>query len=177
LSQREISEAAWWDDVWQTLPRERTSLGSKHARNFNFQFAGRPEDLTELLSGHGWQVSEPANWRWLILAMNPDATNKTLPPLKKDYLGHADTLLLHRDGDDPKQQETMRIWDSGVRLKPSGQALYLGQISNERLVQRFHIYSYWSATSINDKHVAYLADEAKGWSIKWADPTMLLIKE
>jgi undecaprenyl-diphosphatase len=177
LSQREISEVAWWDDVWQTLPRERTSLGSTHARDFNFQFAGDPDSLTKLLAGHGWEVSEPANWRWLILAMNPDATNKTLPPLKKDYLGHADNLLLHRIGDNPVMQETLRLWDSGVRLKPSGQALYLGQISNEKLVQRFHSYSYWSATSINDKHVAYLAEDAKGWDTRWADPSMLLIRQ
>lgn len=177
LSKREISEVAWWKDVWQTLPRQRTSLGSRHARDFNFQFAGSPANLTKLLVGHGWKVSEPANWRWLILSMNPNATNLTLPPLKKDYLGHADNLLLHRIGDNPDQQETIRIWDSGVRLKPSGQALYLGQVTTEKLVQRFHIYSYWSATSINDQHVANLADEAKGWSTKWADPTMLLIRE
>ena len=90
--------------------------------------------------------------------MNPDATNETLPPLRKDYLGHADTLLLHRIGVNPLMQETLRLWDSGVRLKPSGKALYLGQVSNEKLVQRFHTYSYWSATSIDDQHLAQLAE-------------------
>jgi len=177
LSQREISEVAWWKDAWQTLPRERTSLGSRHARDFNFQFAGEPQRLAELLKPYGWEVSEPANWRWLMLSMNPDATNQSLPPIKKDYLGHADTLLLHRLGNDSSQQETMRIWDSGVKLKPSNQALYLGQISNEHLVQRFHVYSYWSAISFNDGYVARLTDDTKGWQTRWADESMLLIRQ
>ena len=177
LSKREISEAIWWTDAWQTLPRQRTSLGSRHARNFNFQFAGEPRNLAALLEPYGWEVAPQANWQWVILSMNPNADNQSLPPLKKDYLGHADTLLLHRMGHDPSQQETMRIWDSGVRLKPSGQALYLGQISNEKLVQRFRVYSYWSATSYNDNHVASLADEAKGWQTRWGDESMLLIRQ
>lgn len=177
LSKREISEVAWWKDAWQTLPRQRTGFGSLHARDFNFQFSGQPQHLAALLEPYGWEVAPQANWQWLILSMNPDADNQSLPPLKKDYLGHADTLLLHRMGDIPSEQETMRIWDSGVRLKPSGQALYLGQISNEKLVQRFRVYSYWSATSFNDNHVANLADEARGWQTRWADESMLLIRQ
>ena len=136
LPQREITADHWWLDEWQTLPRERTQLTSVVAREFNFQFAGEPEKLTQLLVSHGWQQAEPANWRWTILSINPEPTEFTLPPLKRDYLGHADILLLHRLGGDPLMQETIRLWDSGVRLKPSGQVVYLGQIANEMLVQR-----------------------------------------
>ncbi|MFC1778515.1 hypothetical protein ACFL3I_14470, partial [Pseudomonadota bacterium] len=51
-------------------------------------------------------------------------------------------LLLHRLGGDPQEQEAIRIWDSGVRLKPGGQPVCLGQIANEVLVQRMKLLSY-----------------------------------
>ncbi len=177
LPQREILADSWWADDWQTLPRERARLTSVAARDFNFQFAGSPDRLAQLLAVHGWLLAEPANWRWLVLSMNPDPTELTLPPLGKDYLGYADTLLLHRLGGDPLQQETIRIWDSGVRLKPSGQAVYLGQVASEVLVQRLGIYSYWSARPVTEEALRRLDVETQGLQTRWADKSMLLLRD
>ncbi|MDX1556249.1 MAG: hypothetical protein R3212_09500, partial [Xanthomonadales bacterium] len=44
---------------------------------------------------------------------------------------------------------TIRFWDSGVRLMPGRQTLYLGQLSDEQLVQRFRLISYWRSAAIN----------------------------
>jgi len=177
LSQHEIRADNWWADAWQTLPRERARLTSVAARYFNFQFAGKPEYLIQLLEAHGWQVAEPVNWRWIILSMNPDPTERTLPPLRKDYRGHADTFLLHRLGGDPLQQETIRIWDSGVRLKPDGQAVYLGQVASEVLVQRMGIYSYWSAIPVPEEAMRRLVTETRGLQTRWTGESMLLLRE
>ncbi len=177
LPQREIRADDWWADAWQTLPRERARLTSVAARYFNFQFAGKPDRLVQLLEVHGWMVAEPANWRWIILSMNPDPTELTLPPLRKDYLGHADTVLLHRLGGDPLQQETLRIWDSGVRLDPGGQAVFLGQVAREVLVQRMGIYSYWSAIPVPEEAMQRLVKETQGLQTRWTGKAMLLLRE
>ena len=177
LPKHEVLAERWWVDDWQTLPRERGRLISAAARHFNFQFAGEPDHLAQLLAVHGWLVAEPANWRWIILSMNPEPTERTLPPLKKDYLGHADTLLLHRLGGDPLQQETIRIWDSGVRLMPSGQAVYLGQVANEALVQRMGVYSYWSAIPVSESAIRRLDEETQGLQTRWAEQSMLLLRQ
>lgn len=177
LPQRDLQQDSWWADDWQTLPRDRSLLASGVARQFNFQFAGDPWHLAALLEEHGWLVAEPANWRWIILSMNPKSTEQTLPPLKKDYLGHADTLLLHHLGGDPLQQETIRVWDSGVRLMPSGQAVYLGQIGSEVLVQQLSLYSYWSAVAVPDTVIGQLAAETPGLQSRRVDKTMLLLRE
>jgi len=108
--------------------------------------------------------------------MNPDPTELTLPPLKRDYLGHADILLLHRLGGDPMAQETIRIWDSGVRLKPSGQTVYLGQIAAEVLVQRMKVFSYWSAIPAPQASLKQLAEEAAGMQTRWGSESLLLIR-
>jgi membrane protein DedA with SNARE-associated domain/membrane-associated phospholipid phosphatase len=176
LPHREIVAQDWWDGEWETLPRERTDLKSVAAREFNFQFAGDLENLSQLLAIHGWAEAEPANWRWVILSMNPEPTEITLPPLKRDYLGHADILLLHRIGGAPTTQETIRIWDSGVRLKPTGQTVYLGQVASEVLVQRMKVFSYWSAVPASQTDLERLAKEAADMQIKRAGESILLIR-
>ena len=60
-------------------------------------------------------------------------------------------------GGDLRQQETARFWDSGIRLKPSGQAVYLGMVSSEVLLQKLRVYSYWSAVPSSQQNVAKLA--------------------
>ncbi len=177
LPQHQMRAESWWAEGWATLPRERTRLISVAARDFSFQFAGEPDRLARLLAEHGWEVTEPANWRWVILSLNPSPTELTLPPLKKDYLGHADALLLHRVGGDPLQQETIRIWDSGTRLKPSGQTVYLGQVAHESLIQRMGVYSYWSAVPAGEADMRRLVREARNLQSRWADKTMLLLRE
>ena len=177
LPQSEIIEQSWWEGEWQLLPRDRTPLQSVAAREFNFQFAGQPANLAQVLTGHGWQEAEPANWRWSLLSINPEPTEFTLPPLKRDYLGHADILLLHRLGGDPFIQQTIRIWDSGFRLKPGGQTVYLGQINAEALVQRLRVFSYWRSKPALKESLELLEEEVEGLQIKRVEDGLLLIRD
>ncbi len=177
LHKREMLAQHWWEDEWKTLPRERTRTQTVAAREFNFQFSGDPRNLTRLLDAHGWQVAEPANWRWSIMSLNPEPTEYTLPPLKRDYLGHADVLLLHRLGGDPSKQETIRLWDSGVRLQPTGQVVYLGQLAGEVLQQRLKVFSYWRAVPSSQSDLELLANDLAEMQLKWGDHSFLLLKD
>ena len=177
LPQRELSADDWWQDSWKTLPKARTELTSVAAREFNFQFAGEPEEIARLLVAKGWQKAEPATWKWGILSINPEPTEYTLPPLKRDYRGHADSLLMHRLGGDPRRQETIRIWDSGVRLSPSNQPVYLGLAANEALVQRLKVFSYWSAVQPSRDELQQLVDELAEMEAGWRADSLLLIRD
>jgi len=177
LPQREIPTDQWWQEGWQSLPTERTHVKTVVAREFNFQFAGKPENLARVLAAQGWQEAEGANWRWIIMSMNPEPDELTLPPLKRDYLGHADSLLLHRLGDDSLTQETIRIWDSGVRLKPTGQTVYLGLLAEELLVQRMVFFSYWSAVPAPQTLLDELAMATGEMTLRWSDERMFLIHD
>ncbi len=105
----------------------------------------------------------------------PGEVNLAIP--KKDYLGHPDILLLHRLGGDPQEQDAIRIWDYGVRLKPGGQAVYLGQIANEVLVQRMQIFSYWHALPDSRELLEQLKVELANLQVIWGDETLLIIRE
>ncbi|MDX2428733.1 MAG: VTT domain-containing protein [Xanthomonadales bacterium] len=177
LPQSEIAAQGWWESEWQELPRERTHLPNVAAREFNFQFAGDAATLARVLAVHGWQEAEPANWRWSLLSLNPEPTELSLPPLKRDYLGHANTLLLHRLGGDPLKQETIRIWDSGFRLTPGGLPLYLGQINDEILVQRMKVFSYWRAVRAPEARLEQLKKETENLQTRSVSDGLLLIRE
>lgn len=177
LPQSEINSSDWWESEWHQLPRQRTQLQSVRARDFNFQFAGQPENLASVLEAHGWQEAEPANWRWVLLSINPEPTEFTLPPLRRDYLGHTDILLLHRLGGDPTTQETIRIWDSGFRLKPGGETVFLGQVNSEVMVQRLMFFSYWRAVPASSESLARLEEEVDVLQVSRKDGEFLLIRE
>ena len=177
LPQSEITARGWWESEWQALPRERTHLPTVTAREFNFQFAGDAANLARVLAVHGWQEAEPANWRWSLLSLNPEPTELSLPPLKRDYLGHADILLLHRLGGDPLKQETIRIWDSGFRLTPGGLPVYLGQIHDEILVQRMKVFSYWRAVRAPEARLEQLKKETGNLQTRNVGDGLLLIRE
>ena len=176
LPQSVIFEEGWWESEWRTLPHERTLTKSVAAREFNIQFAGEPANLARILAAQGWQEAVSANWRWSLMSMNPEPTEYSLPPLKRDYLGHADVLLLHRLGGDPFTQETIRLWDSGFRLKSNGQTVYLGQFSGEVLVQRMKFFSYWRARPASKESLEQLEKEVESLQIRKVGEGILLIR-
>jgi membrane protein DedA with SNARE-associated domain len=145
LPERSMDSDAWWQGEWSSLPGQRTRFKSVAARDFTLQLTGDLAAVAGRLEARGWESVPGADWTWIVQALNPAPDAGSLPLLGKDYLGHKEVLLLRRAGSDASRQLTLRIWDSGIRLQPAGQTLYLGQVSEEMLVQRLHLLSYWRA--------------------------------
>jgi membrane protein DedA with SNARE-associated domain len=138
-----MSEQDWWDGAWDDLPGERTPSLQTQSRRFNAQLVAQPQAIAEALRPLGWETEPASDWRWVIQALNPEPDQTTLPLLGRAYLGVSEALLLRKQmpGDGPLL--SLRLWDSGVRLQPGARVLYLAQISEEQLVQRFGVFSYW----------------------------------
>ena len=147
---REMDRDAWWSSGWQTLPTERTRLASLASRGFNAQVAVDPGALAELLGRAGWRAVPETDWRWILQALNPEPDQASLPLLGRAYEGRSEVLLLRKNLEPQGRLQTIRLWDSGVRLQPGGQPLYLGQLSEEVLVQRLGLFSYWKAAPLDD---------------------------
>ena len=143
---RSIDEEAWWAGAWRSLPVERAKLSTIGARTFDAQFAATPERLAELLRADGWAPVPESDWRWFLQALNPEPTERSLPLIGRAYEGRPETLLLEKNIAPEGRLLTIRLWDSGVRLAPGGQEVYLGQVTEEILIQRLGLFSYWRAT-------------------------------
>jgi len=176
VPKREMSEQVWWDTGWQELPSLRTGSMSTPSRRFNAQLALDPERLAQALQEIGWEREPPSDWRWIIQALNPDPDQASLPLLGRAYEGRSEVLLLRRQEFAGGPLVTLRLWDSGVRLMPGEQVLYLAQISEEQLVQRLGAFSYWRARP----YVAEQLDDVKAaleqFEQRQVTPHMLLLR-
>ena len=72
---------------------------------------------------------------------------------------------------------TIRLWDSGVRLVPGGQVLYLGQLSEEKLVQRFRLFSYWRSSAVDPDHFQPVREPLVSLDQKLVSDGLLLIRD
>ncbi len=72
---------------------------------------------------------------------------------------------------------TVRMWDSGVRLLPGQQVLYLGQFSEEQLVQRFGLFSYWRSVPGSDRDMRWVREALGELDQKVEQGNLLLLRE
>jgi hypothetical protein len=158
------------------LPTERTQLTSVASRYFNAQVAADPDVISRLLQSGGWKPEPEADWRWIIKALNPEPNQASLPLLGRAYQGHSEELLLSRDLAPEGRLLTIRLWDSGVRLEPGNQVLYLAQLSEEVLVQQLGVFSYWRSTSVDRSRFEPLVDPLSPLEQKRVDNNLLLIR-
>ncbi|MBT8047760.1 MAG: DedA family protein [Xanthomonadales bacterium] len=173
---RSIDRDAWWGSSWRDLPEERTQMASVASRQFNAQIAADPELVASLLARAGWNSTPEADWRWLIQALNPQPDQDSLPLLGRAFEGRSEELLLSKNLEPDGQLLTIRLWDSGVRLEPGGQVLYVAQLSEEKLVQRLGLFSYWRSTPLVQDRFGPIRDPLTQLEQKVVDEKLLLIR-
>ncbi|MDH3788670.1 MAG: VTT domain-containing protein [Xanthomonadales bacterium] len=167
---------AWWESEWRELPMERTKLSSVASRRFNAQVAVDPEELSGLLQQSGWEPVPDTDWRWIIQALNPKPDQASLPLLGRAFQGRSEALMLQKNLETEGRLLTIRLWDSGFRLLPGQQVLYLGQLSEEVLVQRLGLFSYWRSSPVGPHRFAPLREPLSELQQKRVDDRLLLIR-
>jgi len=173
----QVDSEAWWDTGWREMPEDRTRLASVSARRFNAQVAVDPDVIVGLVREAGWEPVPESDWRWILQALNPEPDQASLPLLGRAYLGRSETLLLRKNIEPEGRVLTIRLWDSGIRLMPGGQVLYLGQLSEELLVQRFGLFSYWKSSPMSRDLQSAVRDLLNSLEQKQVEGGLLLLRE
>jgi len=176
IQEEQMSEQAWWSSAWQRLPMERTSVSSLASRRFNIQVAIDPAQIADMLSRDGWEQVPESDWRWVLQALNPRPNEASLPLLGRAFRGRSEALLLRKSETGTGRLFTLRLWDSGVRLVPWGQVLYLGQVSEERLIQRLGFFSYWRSEPLDLHGLQPVTAALTGLRQKTVDDALILIR-
>jgi hypothetical protein len=178
VNERFIPGEDWWTGSWAQLPAERTRAPASRARAFNLQVGGTPEALAGVLTGEGWELVDPASWRWFLQSLNPEADELTLPLAGRNFLGQGEALVMRLNASESGEQWVVRLWDSGGRLGPMAVPLYLGQFTLERLEQRLWLFSHWRPAYPSKAALDRLARamEAAGAETRKVSPELLLIR-
>jgi len=173
---REINAGSWWEVEWRDMSMDRTRLSTVASRPFNAQVAVDPEVISALLNKTGWEQVPDTDWRWFLQALNPEPDQFTLPLLGRAYQGRPEELLLKKNINGSDRLLTVRLWDSGVRLSPGGQILYLGQMSEELLDRRFGLFSYWRAVPIEHELLVPIREALVPLEQKAVTKDLLLVR-
>lgn len=173
----ELDRQSWWQSRWREMPEDRTRLASVSSRRFNAQVAVDPGEIAARLAAAGWERVPETDWRWVLQALNPEPDEASLPLLGRAYMGRSEELLLRRDIRLEGRLLTIRLWDSGIRLTPGRQVLYLGQLSEEVLVQRFGLFSYWKSAEMSRPLQQQVEELLAGFDWKRVDGDVVLIRE
>lgn len=174
---RQVPAEAWWNGGWDSLPAERTRLVSVPARRFNLQVAVSPEYLEETLSRKGWLTVESGDWRWFVRSLNPEPDQDSIPLIARSFHGRSEALLMQQDVPGDRRMRTIRFWDSGLRLMPGEQVLYLAQFSEERLVTRFGLFSYWRSSALSGDQLPEAKTLFPGLDIRDTGEGVFLVRD
>ena len=174
--EREIQEDDWWSSEWQTLPMERTSLTSVASQRFNAQIGVDLDEISRQLEQAGWERVPESDWRWILQALNPEPDQASLPLLGRAFQGRSEKLLLRRNLEHMGSMLTVRVWDSGVRLMPERRILYFAQVSEEQLVQRFGLFSYWRSAPVSPDDMRQTREALGQLEQKFEQGNLLLLR-
>lgn len=140
---REISAQAWWEKDWKNLPVYRIDLRGQPSRHpLTLQWAGPLDQLRDRLLASGWHAPTDLSVGSSLLWLSPDPALAELPVLPVVHDGRHESLVLMHPDATPGQRFVLRLWPADVRLEGNGNNIYIGNVSEQYLVQPVPLFSF-----------------------------------
>ena len=128
--------AVWWRTDWRQLPVYCLDLEGEFEQPLNVQWAGAFSDLRRVLGAQGWHEPVALNLGAVLRWLAPAATLEELPVLPQVHAGRDEALRmiypLPATQQGPRQL-VLRLWKSDVILDTSGNPLWVGNVSFQKL--------------------------------------------
>ncbi len=137
----EMPLESWRRDGWRTLPRWREDLRQHGDQPLQIQYAGRLDHLQQWLRRQGWRSAERLNGHNALRLLSPSSGIDELPLIPQVHAGEHEELALVKPLDDERRL-VLRFWDSHLRLQPGALPVWLGSLSRQRRIQRFHLLNF-----------------------------------
>ncbi len=144
-----MSQEAWLQGGWRTLPDRRSLLGPEIAQTIDFQLAGVLVDeggstpgLISSLEAQGW-VREPAiTWRRVIDGLGEDPLH-----WPRALNGRSEAVLMTRTDETTGRVEVLRLWASGLTIETAerggAKPVWLGQVRRVKMERGFWGWMRW----------------------------------
>lgn len=139
---RELSQTAWRDGAWQTLPASRIDLRGDTEQPLNVQWLGDPVQLAVALAGAGWHVPQALTLNSALNMLLPQPQLSELPTFPQLNDGRFESLVMVREAGtagNAGQRYILRLWPTAVRL--DGRLLWVGSAATQT-VEKLPLVSY-----------------------------------
>lgn len=124
-----MSMQSWWEEEWRQLPAFRQGMEGSHEQPFNLQWAGALEQIVTDLKENGWRSPVPLDWHTTLRWLQPAPELLELPLLPHLHHGRFESLQMVYGEEEGARPLLIQLWDSGYRLQPGGEPLWLGTVS------------------------------------------------
>lgn len=115
----EMTQDEWLADGWHRLPANRSELAGDQEERFGLQWACTMDGIDQALVASGWRPASPWSPRSALMWLAPQSPLLDLPVLPRFDQGRKSRLAFVRwNAERPAQREVLRLWNSGVRLRP-----------------------------------------------------------
>jgi undecaprenyl-diphosphatase len=167
--QAEMALADWWRDGWQQLPRLRVDTRGRGEHPFNVQYAGDLGTLQRVLEPAGWRPVQPLGWHNLLHLLSPSLTLQQLPVLPQVHDGRHESLALEKPLANGGRL-VLRLWPADVRLSPTREPLWLGNVSAQAQRRMLHLFNFPQTLAQSDFASAQLSDDSRALRQRLPDP-------
>lgn len=131
---RTLTQSAWWNEGWRTLPAWRIDLEGEYEQPFTVQWAGSLQSIRRPLLQQGWREPIPLGGRNLLLWWDTALAAMALPVLPHVHDGRYEALALIRPvAGQPGQRLVLRLWPSDAVIQENGQPVWNGMVTRETL--------------------------------------------
>lgn len=124
-----ISESAWWNIQYSSLPLYRHNLIGEPVELLNVQWLGKLNAITHSLMQQGWHLAPKPNTAIIlnrIAAKNRETQLPLFPPL---YAHSRPVITMIKMVPAQNKMLVLRLWNAPVTLADDNQPLWLGIIS------------------------------------------------
>ncbi|MDO5675803.1 MAG: phosphatase PAP2 family protein [bacterium] len=168
LIEQNLAFTTWQRSDWQHLPAARLDMEGELEQPLTIQWAGRPEDIRQVLDKQGWQPAPALGLRHLLALLTPNAAIAALPVLPQLHEGREESLLMVRDAADSRL--VLRLWRENIVITPQQIPLFIGSIEEEHSTKFGRLLTIAHAKGNHGKMRQQLAQELRAA----AQPVLLI---
>ncbi len=156
--------ARWRNGGWRSLPAWREDLGLSHRHPLTLQWAGRLQDIRAWLTARGWRPARRLRFLDAVHWLHPQPDIARMPVMPHVHAGRYETLAMVRPVDRGRQL-VLRLWRTRLRIDGKV-ALWIGNVTCQRLVRRLYLFSYPATTNDFDAPLRALLPVGSGHGLQ-----------
>lgn len=132
----------WREDGWSSLPAHRNEPDAARSWRLDVQVAGPLDPVRARLEEAGWRVQSQADWVATLGLLDDDIPTGAQPVLPATLGGHAEALLMLREGPRPQELLALRLWPAPARLSDDA-PLWIGSTQVLHATRPLGIFTLW----------------------------------